>query len=209
MPGGLGSECSGNCAQKAGDLVAVLDEGGFTFCLAKIGSIGGNIMKVRTLIGVAVAAVWLTSTALADKYDDLVAKGYRWITTDGPFACASKDDLQQIIKNRSDENTLRMLQKGGVYFLIRGGIVQVVQEDKASGLSQVHWEGIVPNLWTPTKFLSKRPITNILGTISTPSQPAGINLPETNIQLSPTATPEQTATPTQGEAVAPEASPTP
>ena len=157
----------------------------------------------------AFAAVWLTSTALADKYDDLVAKGYRWITTDGPFACASKNDLQQIIENRSDENTLRMLQKGGVYFLIRGGIVQVVQEDEASGLSQVHWEGIAPNLWTPSKFLSKRPITNILGTISTPSQPAGISLPETHIQLSPTATPEQTATPTQGEAVEPEASPTP
>jgi hypothetical protein len=47
-------------------------------------------MKVRTIIGIAVAAVWLTSTALADKYGDLVAKGYRWVTTDGPFAVPEK-----------------------------------------------------------------------------------------------------------------------
>jgi hypothetical protein len=121
--------------------VGVLDEGGFTFCLAKIGSIGGNIMKLRTIIGIAAAAILPISTALADKYGDLVAKGYRWVSTDGPFACISKDDLQRIIKNRSDENTLRMVSQGGVYFRIRGAIVRVVQEDKALGLSQVHWDG--------------------------------------------------------------------
>ena len=48
-----------------------------------------------------------------------------------------------------------MLSQGGVYYLIWGVIVQVVQEDKASGLSQVHWDGIVANLWTPSTFLSK------------------------------------------------------
>jgi hypothetical protein len=65
-------------------------------------------MKMHTISGLVVATILQTSAALADKYDDLVAKGYRWITTDGPFACASKDDLNRIIKNRSDENTLRM-----------------------------------------------------------------------------------------------------
>jgi len=151
-------------------------------------------MKGRTIIGIAVAAVWLTSTALADKYGDLVAKGYRWVTTDGPFACASKDDVHRIIKNQSDENTLRMLQQGHVYFLIRGAIVQVVQEDKASGMSQIRWDGIAPNLWTPSNFLSKRPILNILGTIATPSQPIGVNKSDTNSQLDAT-TPSETATP--------------
>jgi hypothetical protein len=166
------------------------------------------------MIGIGAAAVWLTSTAVADKYGDLVAKGYRWVTTDGPFACISKDDLNRIIKNRSDENTLRMVEKGGVYFLIRGGIVQVVQEDKASGLSQVHWDGIAANLWTPSKFLSKRPITNILGTISIPGQPIG-DISGVNSQLSvtpttnTTATPGASATPTLGEAAEPNASPTP
>ena len=170
-------------------------------------------MKLRTIVGIG-TAVWLTSTVLADQYDDLVAKGYRWVTTDGPFACISKDDLNRIIKNRSDENTLRMVEKGGVYFLIRGGIVQVVQEDKASGLSLVRWDGIAANLWTPSKFLSKRPITNILGTISIPGQPigdiSGVNSPlNATPATNAAATPSATATPTRGEAAEPNASPTP
>ena len=114
-------------------------------------------------MGLVAGAIWLTSTASADKYGDLAAKGYRWVTTDGPFACASKDDVQRILKNQSDEYKVRMISQGGVYFLIRGVIVQVLQEDKASGLSQVRWDGITENLWTPSRFLSKQPVTNILG----------------------------------------------
>jgi hypothetical protein len=166
-------------------------------------------MKVRTIIGIAVAAVWLTSTAVADKYDDLVTKGYRWVNTDGPFACTSKDAVQRLIKDQSDENTLRMVQQGGVYYLIRGVIVQVVQEDKASGMSQFHWDGIAAS-----RFLSKRPITNVLGTITIPGQHIG-DISGINSQLSATttpsttATPGATATPTHGEAAEPNASPTP
>jgi len=127
-------------------------------------------MKARTMIGIVAAAIWLTSTAFSDQYDDLVKKGYRWVTTDGPFACRSKEDLRRIIKDQSDENTLRMVSQGGVYFLIQGVIVQVAQEDKASGISQIHLDGIVGNLWMPSNLLSKRPILNVLGTIATPSQ---------------------------------------
>ena len=171
-------------------------------------------MKVRTILGLAAAAILPTSAALADKYDELVTKGYRWVTTDGPFACRSKDDLHRLITNQSDENRLRMVSQGGVYYLIRGVMVQVVQEDKASGLSQVHWDGIAANLWTPSKFLSKRPITNILGTISIPGQPIG-DISGVNSQLSvtattnTTATPGASATPTLGEAAEPNGSPTP
>ena len=102
-----------------------------------------------------------------------------------------------------------MLSQGGAYYLIRGVIVQVVQEDKASGLSQVHWDGIVANLWTPSTFLSKHPVTNILGTIATPSQPIGVTKSDVNAQLDATATPGASATPTHGEAAEPDASPTP
>lgn len=151
-------------------------------------------MKVRTIISIVAAAFGLTSTALSDKYDDLVTKGYRWVTTDGPFACASKDDVDRITKNQSDENLVRMLEQGRVYFLIRGTIVQVVQEDKASGMSQIRRAGIVENLWTPTKFLSERPIVNILGTIATPSRPIGVTS-DIDGQLGATATPIETATP--------------
>src|SRR5262249_28683231 len=152
------------------------------------------LIKVRTILGIAAAAILSTSAAVADKYSELVTKGFRWVTTDGPFACRSKDDLQRLIANQSDENSLRMVSQGGVYYLIRGVIVQVVQEDKASGLSQVHWDGIAADLWTPSKFLSRHSITNILGTISIPGQPIGINAPGINSQLDVTATPSPTAT---------------
>ena len=172
-------------------------------------------MKARTILVIAAAAIYLPSLALADKYKDLAAQGYRWVTTDGPFACATKDQVQRILKDQSDENKVRAVSQGGVYFLIRGVIVQVLQEDKASGLSQVRWDGITENLWTPSQFLSKQPITNVLGTISVPGQPIGINIPGTNSQLSTTpmpgatATPVPTVTPTHGEAAEPGASPTP
>jgi hypothetical protein len=166
-------------------------------------------MKVRTILGLAAAAILPTSAAVADKYDELVTKGYRWVTTDGPFAARSKEDLERLMTNGSDENRLRMVSQGGVYYLIQGVIVQVVQEDKASGLSQVHWDGLVANLWTPSKFLSRHPITNILGAISVPGQPIGVNVPGIKSQLDVTATPGPTATPTHGEAAEPAASPTP
>ena len=172
-------------------------------------------MKARTILFIAAAAIYLPSIASADNYKDLAAKGYRWVTTDGPFACASKDNVQRTLKNQSDENKVRMVSEGGVYFLIRGVIVQVLQEDKASGLSQVRWDGITENLWTPSRFLSKQPITNVLGTISVPGQPIGTIIPGTNSQLATTpmpgesATPVPTVTPTHGEAAEPGASPTP
>ena len=40
-------------------------------------------MKLPTML--SVAAVLLTSAGLAANYDDLVAKGYRWVTVDGPI----------------------------------------------------------------------------------------------------------------------------
>ena len=166
-------------------------------------------MKMRTISGIVAATILQTSAALADKYDDLVAKGYRWVTTDGPFACTSKEASQRLAKDQSEENRLRMVSQGGVYYLIRGVIVQVVQEDEASGLSRVHWEGIAANLWVPSKFLSKRPVTNVLGAISVPGQPIGVNIPGINSQPGATATPAATATPTHGEAAEPGASPTP
>jgi hypothetical protein len=166
-------------------------------------------MKARIILAIAAAAAYLTPIALADKYKDLVAQGYRWVTTDGPFACASKDAVQRILKDQSDENKIRLVSQGGVYFLIRGVIVQVLQEDKASGLSQVRWDGITENLWTPSRFLSRQPITNVLGTISVPGQPIGINIPGTNSQLGTTPTPVPTVTPTHGETAEPGASPTP
>jgi hypothetical protein len=164
-----------------------------------------KIMKVRTILAIAAAAVGLTSTAVADKYDDLAKKGYRWINTDGPLACPSKDDVQQMLKDRSDTNQLHMVEQLRAFFLIQGALVQVLQEDNASGMTQFSAAGLNGTFWTLSKFLSKRPIKNIIGIIETPSNPASptVNIPGT----SETAMPGATATP--GEAATPSASPTP
>jgi len=117
---------------------------------------------------VACAAVVLTSVGLAANYDELAAKGYRWVTVDGPYACPSKDDLRRIAKNRTDEMELHMVEQLRAYYLIPGAIVQLVRQDASSGMSQIHSAEIVPDLWTLTIFLSKRPIKNTYGGIETP-----------------------------------------
>ena len=125
-------------------------------------------MKITTILSVACAAVELTSVGLAASYDELAAKGYRWVTVDGPYGCPSKDDLRQITKNRTDEIELRMVEQVRAYYLIRGGIVWLVQRDAASGMSQIHSAEIGTDLWTFTIILSKRPIKNTYGEIETP-----------------------------------------
>ena len=102
-----------------------------------------------------------------------------------------------------------MVSQGGVYHLIRGVIVQVAQEDKASGISQIHWDGIVGNLWMPSNLLSKRPILNVLGTIATPSQALWVTKSDVNTQLDVTATVAASAIPTHGETAGAAVSPTP
>jgi len=126
-----------------------------------------RFMKVPTLISLA-AAVLLTSRGFAAPYDDLAAKGYRWVTTNGPYACPSKDDLRQIIRHHTDETELQMIEQPRAYYLIEGAIVQVVLEDAAAGMSQIRSAGIGPDVWTLTKFLSRHPIRNTDGEIEVP-----------------------------------------
>jgi hypothetical protein len=120
------------------------------------------------LLSVASVAIVLTSAGLASSYDELAAKGFRWVTVDGPYGCPSKDDLRQITKNRTDEIELRMVEQLRAYCLIPGGIVRLVHQDAASGMSQIHSAGIGTDLWTLTIFLSKRPIKNTYREIETP-----------------------------------------
>ena len=123
-------------------------------------------MKIAALLSVA-AAIGLKSGALASPYDEFTAKGYRWVNTDGPYACPSKDDLRQIMKYRADETVIERLR---AYYLIEGTIVQVVQEDAATGVSKIHSAEIGPDVWTLTTFLSRRPIKNIDGEIELPQR---------------------------------------
>jgi hypothetical protein len=127
-----------------------------------------EFMKVPTILSVAAVAVLVTSAGLAANYDDLAAKGYRWITVDGPYACPSKDDLRQITKHHTDETELQMIEQLRAYYLIEGAVVQVVLEDAAAGMSQIHSAEIGPDVWTLTIFLSKRPIKNTYGEFELP-----------------------------------------
>ena len=170
-----------------------------------------KMMKVRTILAIAAASVGLASTVVADKYDDLVKKGFRWINTDGPYACPAKDDVERMIKGKSDTDQLHMVEQLRAYFLIRGVIVQVLQEDKASGMSQFSSAGLNGTFWTLSKYLSKRPIENITGTIEVPVNPA---TPTVNISGgNQTAMPSQTGMPspfaTPGEGATPGPTPTP
>ena len=86
-----------------------------------------STVNVRTILSVATAAAGLVSAGLAANYDHLIRQGYRWVSVDGPLACASKDDLRQMVEKPSDELTLKMVEEVRAYYLIRGSAVRVLQ----------------------------------------------------------------------------------
>ena len=152
-------------------------------------------MNVRTILLAAAVALGLASAGLGANYDDLIRQGYRWVTVDGPLACASKDDLRQMVQKPSDELRLKMVEEVRAYYLIRGTIVRVVTEETSSGLSQINIPGITQNLWTLTKFLTKQPIKDIIGRIETPGMLEGAAA--ATLPASPTPTESPTPTPGQ------------
>src|ERR1700676_820035 len=125
-------------------------------------------MKVSAILSITAAVIGLTSAGVTANYDDLAAKGYRWVTIDGPYGCPAKDDLEQIVKKLTDETELQMIKEHRAYYRLRGDIVKLIREDPASGISRIHVAGITTDLWTPTKFLSKRPVENAFGVVETP-----------------------------------------
>ena len=125
-------------------------------------------MTITKLLLVAAATAVLTSTGLAANYKELVKEGYRWAAADGPFACPAKGDVQEIMKHSGDGVRMQMVEQLSAYFLVRGTIVKVVKEEPASGLAEIEIAGIIPKLWTPSRFLSMRPIPDVEGRIETP-----------------------------------------
>jgi len=92
-------------------------------------------VNVRTILLAAAVALGLASAGLGANCDDLIRQGYRWVTVDGPLACASKDDLRQMVQKPSDELRLKMVEEVRAYYLIRGSVVRVITEETSSGLS--------------------------------------------------------------------------
>jgi hypothetical protein len=154
-------------------------------------------MKLRILVFTAIS-FGLTCAALAANYNDLVTQGYRWVTVDGPFACDSQPDVQRITNHHTDAVELQMIEDLQAYYLVPGTLVQVVQDDAATGMSQIRLGGITRDLWTYTKFLSKRPIEDPYGVIENPENSGLIPTATTGIsQMSkqPEAMPTFSASP--------------
>src|SRR5215471_12958084 len=124
-------------------------------------------MKLSTLILVIIGSS-LTCTAWAADFESLVAQGYRWVTVNGPYACATEQEVRQITRDLRESAELQMVEDSGAYYLIPGKLVQVVQNDPANGMSQILLGGITRPLWTYTRFLSARPISGFNGTVETP-----------------------------------------
>jgi hypothetical protein len=168
-------------------------------------------MKISRILSVAAATAALISTGLSANYDDVIEKGYRWVAVDGPYACPTKNDLQQITTNRTDATELQMVEQLRAYYLVRGALVHVVKEDEASGMTQIQIAGITTDLWTHASFLSKHPIIDAYGIIETPESSGlivtttgiGERQPDGNTTPSalpaPSETPALGATPTRSE----------
>jgi hypothetical protein len=158
-------------------------------------------MRVPTIV-LAVAAVGLGFTASADPNKYLTAQGYRWVAVDGPYACPSKDDLQEITRHRTDLLEVKMVSDLRAYYLIRGVIVQVLQEDAASGMSEIHLPGGFKTFWTLKRFLSRSPIKDTFGVVETPTTSsmmlAGQTMPSPTPKADPDALNQQHATPMAG-----------
>jgi hypothetical protein len=158
-------------------------------------------MKARTILAIATSAITLTSIALGDKFGDLVAQGYRWVISDGLYACVSKDDVRRMANNPGDEARLKMVEQVKAYFLIPGMIVQVTEEDQGSGMSKIRMAGITADLWTLTRFLSKQPFKDTYGVVETPETSGLIPTAPSAIDAGPT--------PVTGFSPVPDMSPTP
>jgi hypothetical protein len=104
-----------------------------------------RFMKLRISV-ITALSLGLTGAALADSYDAWVAQGYRWVSAHGPYACTRMEGAQRVTTDRSDATELDMVVHGQAYYLIPGTIVQVVEENQTTGMSQVHMRGISPPL---------------------------------------------------------------
>ena len=76
---------------------------------------------------------------------------------------------------RTDTEEIELAESVRAYYLIPGTLAQVIQSDPAKGMSQIRLAGINRDLWTYTKYLSKRPIEDPYGIVETPEN-AGIIL---------------------------------
>jgi hypothetical protein len=135
-------------------------------------------MKIQLLV-ISVIGLSLTCTTWANDLPslgyspgipvkDLVAKGYRWVAVNGPYACPSEQDVRRITSDHTDLRELHMVESLRAYYLIPGTLARVIRDDYVNGMSEILLAGILTPLWTYTKFLTARPIEDTYGVIERP-----------------------------------------
>ena len=148
-------------------------------------------MKIASIVTFGIAALAMgaffgiglpvRADQLADKYSDLAAQGYRWVTVNGPYACHIEQDVERIITHHTDATELEVVQNIQCYYLIPGTIVQVIKEDPARGMSEMRLGSITRSLWTYSRFLSEHPVPDTYGVIETPENSGLIPTADTAI----------------------------
>jgi hypothetical protein len=139
-------------------------------------------MKLSMLV-FTVFSFGLTRAAFAaDNYSDLAAQGYRWINVDGLRAGISQEGVLRHTGHRTDTEEVELAESVRAYYLIPGTLARVIQNDPGKGMSQIRLAGITRDLWTHTKYLSSRPITDPYGIVETPEN-AGIILTGTTERI--------------------------
>jgi hypothetical protein len=149
-------------------------------------------VKIRLLV-FTLFGFSLTCAAWAGDYRDLVAKGYRWVTVNGPYACPTEPDVRHVTGDPTDATELQMVEDGTAYYLIPGTLVQIVKNDPAKGMSKILLGGITRPLWTYTKYLSAGPIHDTYGIVETPetsgfidpSDVGGVEIPDASVNAKP------------------------
>lgn len=116
----------------------------------------------------AIVTLALSSSAPATDYSSLAEQGYRWVSVNGPYACHTEPGAEQLSNHKADARDPNVVQNIWCYYLLPGTIVQIIKEDRARGMSQMRLAGVPTLLWTSSRFLSRRPIQDLYGTIETP-----------------------------------------
>ena len=135
----------------------------------------------RAISIVTAISLGLSCTAPADNYDTLAAKGYRWVAVHGPYASTTEQGVERISDRHTVRTESQILEDEQAFYLIPGKIVQIIKEDRVTGMSRVKMGGFTTFLWTYSRFLSKRPIRDIYGVIETPENSALVPNPGTAI----------------------------
>jgi len=148
-------------------------------------------MRIPILSLALLLTVGVLPTTLAADYKDWAAKGYRWSLVSGLHAYRNQDDAKNERSRREKKSVSEEIRYA--YYLRPGKVVLVVATDAADGLSQIRMGGISSDLWTPTKYLSTRPVKNTAGKIETPDMAGILPISTATPGLSSSARPAATA----------------